>query len=235
MPRVDRDAEVTLVVLVYRSLRWLEWCMDGVDSSKQETRYRWLVVGNDATEEVRSDRRVNVDWRNENPHLPYPQNIGNIYRAWNEGVLNSPTPWCILLNTDMFCTDHAVDEIVKAKREVPDILPCGLLVEHGRIPSGMPEYVKGFGTNPDNFRRQEFLDHAKALALLGGTEPGRLYQPVLFDRQEFLDLGGYPEGNIAGVSGDKILFGRYRGRGFGWVTCKGSIWYHAQEGETRWP
>ncbi len=235
MPRVERDAEVTLVVLVYRSLRWLDWCVEGVESSVQDTRYRWCVVANDATKEVRDDPRITVDFSNENPDENY---ISRVYRAWNEGVLNAPTQWVILLNSDMYASNHAIDEMMAVKKVEPKTLPCGLLVEHGRITSGIPEHVRDFGTNPENFERKAFLEHAKAIRVTQfspWTERGRLYQPVLFDRQEFLDLGGYPEGNIGGVSGDKILFDRYTAAGYRWVTCLGSVWYHAQEGEQRWP
>jgi hypothetical protein len=247
MPRVERDASVTLVTLVYRSTRWLDFVMEGVDNSKQETRYRWLVVANDATEEVRSDPRISLDYQNSDPSEPY---INRVYRAWNEGVLNSPTQRCILLNSDMYCSDYAIDALV-SEHTMAKSLACGLLIEHGRINSGMPEHVHDFGTNPENFQKDAFLSNASRMvsemtekSSEGGrypvdksdrTEPGRLYQPVLFDRQEFLDLGGYPEGNIDGVSGDKILFDRYVKAGFRWVTCKGSVWYHCQEGETRWP
>jgi hypothetical protein len=229
MPRVERDAEVTLVVLVYRSLRWLEWCQRGVDESRQDVRYRWLVVANDATEEVRGDPRVHVDWQNADPAEHY---ISRVYRAWNEGVLNSPTQWCVLLNTDMFATNHALDTLWMAKG--PRVLPCGLLVEQGRIPSGMPEYVKDFGTNPDNFKRAEFVEHA-ARVRQAKREPGRLFMPVLFNRQQFLDRGGYPEGNVGGVSGDRVLFDKFVADGWKWETCLGSVWYHCQEGEQRWP
>ena len=232
MPRVSTDAEVSLVVLVYRSLRWLRWCMDGVDSTKQDTRYRWCVVANDATVEVADAPEINVDFRNADPQEHY---IARVYRAWEEGVLNSPTQWCILMNTDMLCTDHAIDELVAAKRTDRKTLPCGLLVENGRIPSGMPEHVRDFGTNPDNFRAEEFRIHAAGISLPGAMERGRLYQPVLLDRQEYFDVGGYPPGNIGGVSGDKILFDKYQKAGFKWVTCLGSVWAHCQEGETRWP
>jgi hypothetical protein len=232
VPRVETNAEVTLVVLIYRSLRWLDWCMQGVDSSKQKTRYRWCVVANDANDEVRSDPRIAVDWRNENTSEHY---INRVYRAWTEGVLNAPTSWVILLNSDMFCTDWAIDELVDAKIAKPLSLPCGTLVENGRIPSGMPEWVRDFGTNPDNFRREDFLSQAETMRVRGATEPGRLFQPVLFKRQEYFDMGGYPEGNVGGVSGDRILFDKYVAAGYEWLTCRGSVWYHHQTGEQLWP
>lgn len=232
MPRVEKDAEVTLVVLVYRSLKWLDWCMEGVDSSKQKTNYRWCVVANDATEEVRNDLRITVDWKNEDPNEHY---ISRVYRAWSEGVLNSPTQWVILMNSDMYCTDGAIDDLMVQKRYKREFLPCGLLVENGRINSGMPEYVRDFGTNPENFQKGEFLKHAKSIRKTGKAENGRLFQPVLFDRQEYFDLGGYPEGNVGGISGDKILFDLYEKAGFKWVTCLGSVWYHVQTGEQNYP
>ena len=232
MPRVERDAEVTLVTLIYRDTRWLDFVMRSVESSKQNTAYRWCVVACDATEEVRNDPRVTVDYRSADPSEYY---LNRVYAAWSEGVLNSPTQWCILTNSDMFFSDHAVDALVYEKRENANSLPCSLLVENGRINSGMPEHVRDFGTNPENFRSSEFLKHADTLRQTGKTEPGRLFMPVLFDRQEYLDMGLYPLGNVGGVSGDKILFDKYQKAGFDWVTCLGSVVAQLQEGEQRWP
>ena len=232
MPRVESDAEVTLVTLIYRDTRWLDFVMNGVDSTMQSTAYRWLVVANDATDEVRRDPRVNIDWQNTDPQEHY---INRVYRAWNEGVLNSPTQWCVLLNSDMVATDHAIDQLMWAKRRNVKTLPCGLLVENGRINSGMPEYVRDFGTNPENFQREAFTKYADSIRKTYETEPGRLFQPVLVDRQEFSDLGGYPEGNLNGMSGDRILFDKYVAAGYNWVTCAGSVFAHLQEGERRWP
>jgi len=230
VPEVGRNAEVTLVTLVYRSLPWLQYVMDGVAAAKTQTRYKWCIVSNDGTPEVRNDPRITIDWENADPSEHY---IARTYRAWTEGILNATTPWVILLNNDMQCTDYAIDELIAAKRADPKSLPCGLLVENGRIPSGMPEFVRDFGTHPDNFRAQEFLQYANTIRHRGVVEPGRLYQPVLFDRQEYFDLGGYPCGNVGGVSGDRLLFDRYVQAGFRWITCKGSVWYHHQEGEIR--
>lgn len=219
-------------MLVYRSLRWLTWAMDGVDTSKQETRYRWCVVANDATPEVRNDPRITVDFQNADQDEYY---INRVYRAWNEGVLNATTQLVILMNSDMFCADWSIDELMAMRLRKRKSLPCGLLVEHGRIESGMPKYVHNFGTNPDNFQRDDFLKHADTLRDRGATRHGSLFQPVLFDRQEFFDMGGYPAGNIMNVSGDRILFEKYLIAGYEWVTCLGSVFYHCQEGEMRWP
>jgi hypothetical protein len=232
MPRVDRDAEVALVVLVYRSLRWLDWCQGGVDSSKNNTKYRWLVVANDATPEVRADPRIDVDFQNDAPSEFY---INRVYRAWNEGVLNATTPLVVMLNSDMWGSGLWLDELMATKRQNPKTVPTSLLVESGRLESAMPEYVGNFGKSPDEFRKEDFTLRAREIRKVGETEPGRLYMPILVDRQEFFDVGGYPEGNPPGTTGDKDLIRRYKEAGFEHVTALGSVVYHVCLGEQESP
>ena len=239
MPRVKKDAQVTLVVLVYRSLRWLDWCMEGVDASENETRYRWLVVANDATDEVRNDPRIGVDFRNADPQEFY---INRVYRAWNEGVIQATTQLVCMLNSDMLPADYWLDALVACKDSCisEPCVPTSLLVESGRLPSGMPEHVRNFGMTPDEFKRQEFLDYAKKISppdnrLHAGLDPGRLYMPILVDRQEFIDIGKYPECNPPGTTGDKDLIRRYAEAGYRHVTTLGSVVYHCQIGEQSWP
>jgi GT2 family glycosyltransferase len=232
MPRVESNADVTICILIYRSLRWLDWCMEGVDSSNNDTRYRWLVVGCDATEEVANDLRVSVDFRNDNPGEFY---INRVYRAWNEGVLNAPTPWVIMLNSDMYGSDGWIDELIAVKEQNWRTVPTSLLVESGRLPSGMPEYVQNCGQSPDEFNHDAFLEYAAEIKQHHKLEPGRLYMPILINREEFLDVGGYPEGNPPGTTGDKDLIRRYKEAGYEHVTALGSVVYHCQLGEQEWP
>ena len=230
--RVECNAEVTIVVLTYRSLKWLDFVMKGVDASKNATRYKWCVVANDATDEVRNDLRIAVDWVNDNPSEYY---LNRVYRAWNEGVLNSPTQLCVLMNSDMYPHDHWLDELMWAKQVNPKTVPTSLLVESGKILSAMPEYVRDLGMNPEQFDSKEFHRYAKSIKRSNNVEKGRLFMPILFDRQEFFDVGGYPAGNPPGTTGDKDLIRRYREAGFDHVTAMGSVVYHCQEGEQGWP
>ncbi|OGL36639.1 hypothetical protein A3F38_00425 [Candidatus Saccharibacteria bacterium RIFCSPHIGHO2_12_FULL_48_21] len=232
MPRVEKGADVTIVALVYRSLRWLDWCMESVDNSSNQISYRWLVVANDATDEVRKDPRITIDFRNKDPNEFY---INRVYRAWNQGIVGSPTQLVCIFNTDMYASDGWLDELVTAKRNDPKTLPASMLVESGSVPSAMPEYVHNFGMNPDEFKKEDFLQHAKTMRRPGEFETGRLYGPVIFDRQEFIDFGKYPEGNPGGVPGDQVLFKRYKEAGYKHITCLGSVVYHAVTGEQLWP
>lgn len=222
--------DVTLVTLVYRDTRWLDFVMDSVAAAKTDVTYRWLVVANDAEPGVADDPRVDMDFRNDDPSEFY---INRVYRAWNEGVVNAPTQLVCMLNSDMYVSDWWLDELVSVKTKDAKTVPTSLLVESGRIPSAMPEYARDFGTSHHAFHRKGFVAHADTIRRLGGVEPGRLYMPILVDREEFIDVGMYPEGNPPGTTGDKDLIRRYSEAGFNHVTALGSVVYHVQEGEMR--
>lgn len=221
--------DVTLVTLVYRDTRWLDFVMDGVAAAKTDVSYRWLVVANDATDAVAADPRVTLDFRNDDPAEFY---INRVYRAWNAGVEAAPTQRVVMLNSDMYVYDYWLDELIAVH---DNNVVTSLLVESGRIPSAMPEYARNFGTSPATFDVAGWRHHAEKLGSIGEghTEPGRLYMPILVEREEFLDIGGYPEGNPAGTTGDKDLIARYAAAGLPHVTALGSIVYHVQEGEMR--
>ena len=225
-------AEVTVAALVYRDIRWIEWMLDGLRRAKTNIDYRVMVVSNDGTPEVEASPLVTHKLRNPDPDEYY---LARVYRAWNKAVMAAPTQWVVLMNSDMYVSDWWLDELMACKRAHPMSLPTSLLVESGKLESAMPEWVHDFGRTPDAFDREGFLDFAAKGRQRALMEPGRLFMPVLFDRQEFLDIGGYPEGNpvVDGkqISGDRALFDVYAQRGFRWMTCLGSIVYHAQEGE----
>ena len=99
----------------------------------------------------------------------------------------------------------------------------------------MPGYVGDFGTNPPEFDRDGFLARAGNVRKPGVLDTGKLFMPILVDRQEFEDVGRYPEGNPPGTTGDKDLIARYASAGFKHVTAMGSVVYHCQIGEQNWP
>ena len=140
-----------------------------------------------------------------------------------------------MLNTDMVGADYWLDRLMELKDHPMDLVPTSLLVESGKLPSAMPEFVKDFGKTPDDFKTKEFLRHAEKIMKIGKMEPGRLFMPILVDRQQFFDVGGYPECNPPGTTGDKDLIRRYKEAGFDHITALGSVVYHVQLGEQQWP
>src|SRR3990167_434492 len=217
---------VTVAMLIYRSPEWLNFALGGLAYSKNRTPCRVLVVGNDAEPQVMETGRVDVDHRNE----PGMRRMARIYAAWNRAVKEAETDLVVLMNSDMVPHHGWLDALVEHKTRKPKSLPCSLLVESGRIPSAIPEYVRNFGITPDGFDHDGFSQFAESIRS-NSLMPGRLYMPVLFDKREFLDVGGYPPGNPPGTTGDKDLFARYAKRGFEHVTVMDSVVYHVQVGE----
>lgn len=219
---------VTVACLTYRKPEWLAFFLEGLAWSKNLTPYRTMVVGNDAEPDVVATGRLDVDARNADPSEHY---LSRVYRSWNLAVESSETELVCLANDDMVVSDYWLDELVEAHSDTT--LPTSLLVESGRIPSAMPEYVRNFGLTPEQFDRDGFAAHASQIRRRGEVEPGRLFMPVLFSRAAFLQVGGYPIGNPAGTTGDKDLFARFARAGYRHLTALGSVCYHVQEGEMR--
>jgi hypothetical protein len=217
-----------VALLVYRDPAWLSFALEGLVWSKNETPYRVLVVGNDAEPNVRETGRLDIDHRNENPNEHY---LARVYRAWNRAVEESKTELVCLINSDMYVSDYWLDELVECHENNSDTLPCSLLIESGRIPSAMPEYTSDLGLSPDGFDREKWRSLSEQRRQPHRSEAGRLYMPVLFRRDTFLGLGGYPIGNPPGTTGDKDLFARFAGAGYRHLTALGSVVYHVQSGE----
>jgi hypothetical protein len=221
---------VTVAMLVYRDPSWLSFALEGLAWSRNETPYRTLVVGNDAYDDIVATGRLDIDHRNEDPSEHY---IARVYKAWNRAVQEAQTELVCLINSDMYVSDYWLDELVRCLHESPDSLPCSLLIESGRIPSAMPEFVRNLGESTGTFDRELWRDVAEKHRTIGGKEAGRLFMPVLFRRADFIRLGGYPAGNPPGTTGDKDLFARFAANGYRHLTALGSVCYHVQEGEMR--
>ena len=189
-------------------------------------------MANDATDEVLASKEIDLIFNNNDPNEYF---INRVYRAWNEGVLQAPTPLVCMLNSDMFVSDHWLDELMQVRKRNPRTVPTSLLVESGKLPSAMPEYVRNFGMNPSEFDADEFRVHAETIRKRDALDAGRLYMPILVNRQEFIDIGMYPEGNPPGTTGDKDLLRRYDDFGYKHVTALGSVVYHVQTGESSYP
>ena len=226
---------VTVAMLIYKSADWLAFALEGLSYARNRTPYRTLVVGNDANDEVMGTGRVDVDFRNPDPSEYY---LNRVYRAWNHAVSASETEYVALVNSDMYFSDYWLDELVGVMERDEKTIPCSILVESGRIPSAMPEYVRNLGLQPESFDRAAWATYSASIRQMGKTEPGRLFMPCLFKREVFLSSHGYPIGNITNpdgsiTSGDRFLFDRLAAAGFRHVTALGSVVYHTQEGETR--
>ena len=216
---------VTVGILTYQKPEWLGFVLEGLAYAKSRVPFRTLVLGNSPTEEVRATGRLDVEWDSPDGL----SRLGRIYAAWNETVRQAETPLVCLMNDDMYVSDYWLDELVEAYHTGPCV-PTSLLVESGRIPSAVPEQVRNFGLSPEEFDAEGFREYATAIRRPGVVGEGRLYMPCLFERYTFMRLGGYPDGNPPGTTGDKDLFARFARAGYRHVECAGSVVYHVQCG-----
>lgn len=252
----QKKPRVTLVSLIYASTKWLEFTYSQLLELKRDLpdgEAEILFVANDANEEVLSFLKDNSI-----PHISVStkidQNewfINSVYRAYNLGVINSQTEYVYLVNSDMAYARGALSNVMKAAS--PNRLVASRLVELGIMPSGKHGIEKDFGASPKRYRRNDFERFAKSIST-DELLPGGLFMPLLVHRENFMQLGGYPEGNLTESSleeylegglgeiaqegdrlipGDAAFIARAKKIQIEHLTLMSSIAYHFQAGERR--
>jgi len=237
--------DITVAGLIFKSARWLDFMLRELAAAKNDVRMYVLIVGNDPNTEVANAIRNGAldkyhdsfaglryhEHRNENP---YSYAMGRVYHAWNAAVRNAPTEDVVLVNSDMAYFPHWLDELVWLKDSEPCI-PTSLLVESGRVPSGLPQFVQNFGRTPEDFDRASWLVRAAELHASEQRVMQRgLYMPVLLRKTEFEKLGGYAiQVRNHTLASDAAFFNRCESElGLRHLTAKRSIVYHCQLGES---
>ncbi len=246
---------VTLICLIYSGLDWLEFAYGELlllQREFDEGQVEILFCANDASPEVLSFLTSNnipfIEFNNPNPKEHY---ISRVYRAYNFATSKAKADLCLLVNSDMAYTPGFLTKILLQKSAKSFVVAS--LIESGTLKPGPLAVKKDFGKSLSNFRRRSFYRYALRREKSGFAEGG-LYMPLLIARQEFLDLGGFPEGNITPdslpgylsgeefeiaqpgspcVSGDYVLFEKAKLHGIKHITSLRAIAYHFQEGEKR--
>ena len=221
----------SVIGMIYRSLDYLEFMLRGMKPD--------LIVANDATPQVLDALQASgvkyLDYRDPKPNDYY---LNRVYRAWNAGAKAAESDVIVFCNSDMHGAPNWLPNLLK--HLTPDTIPCSRLVESGKMPSGQHALVQDFGRSAKTFEQHHFERYAKIVSkrdVVGGG----LFMPCAFNRREFLDAGGYPEGNICkgGVgahetkvlrSGDEFFF-RETLKEKRHVTVMNSIVYHIQQAE----
>jgi glycosyltransferase involved in cell wall biosynthesis len=246
---------VTLVCLIYSGIDWLEFAYGELlllQKEFDEGQVEILFCANDASAEVlvflRSNNIPFIEFNNSDPNEHY---ISRVYRAYNFATSRAKADYCLLVNSDMAYTPGFLTKMLMQKNVKSFVV--ARLVESGTLKPGPLAMKKNFGKSLRRFRRQAFYKYALQREKVGYKEGG-LYMPLLISRTEFLNLGGFPEGNLTPeslreylgdeefevaqpglpcVSGDYALFEKAKLRGFKHITSLSAIAYHFQEGEKR--
>jgi hypothetical protein len=246
---------VTLISLIYCSVEWLEFEyaeLLKVAKYFSEGSVEILFVANNPTPDVLSYLEENLI-----PHVvaetqqsPDEWFINYVYRGYNEGVKVAQGEYVFLTNSDMAYAPGCLQSLLR--EAAPDRLLTSRLVELGRLQTGQYGIEKDFGSLPSRFRRRQFESYSAEIRDPQQAEGG-LFMPLLVSRETFLELGGYPEGNLSldslssyldtgvvatyalpgeeCVPGDTAFFQRAKLSGVKHHTLFDSISYHFQAGE----
>lgn len=239
--------KVVVVGMIYKSIDFLHFMLTGLKRHTVNTaavEVEFAVIANDATQRVLDElKNLDVKWFDYKDPKPNDYYLNRVYRAWNFGGREADGDIICFYNSDMWPSPGWLQNLLAEL--TPDTIPCSRLVESGKMPSGEHGISQNFGRKPSEFERERFEDFASALKYTGKeTEPGGLFMPVLFHKKDFLESGGYPEGNIyAGgaigahttqfvESGDHFFFTKNPVmKQKLHVTVMDSIVYHMQEAE----
>lgn len=236
--------KVVILGMIYKSPGYLDFMMDQIRRyCKNQESYEvdYLIVANDASDGIKRKLILegikHVIFRNPDPNAYY---INRTYRAWNFGGMNAPGDVIVFINSDMAFSPDWLPKLLKHLNT--NTIPCSRLVESGKLSSGEYGISKDFGKSYDKYSEPGFLKFASEVQL-PKVEPGGLFMPVAFYKDDFVRSGGYPEGNIyaGGVgaypgtfmeSGDHYFF--YKNpimKQKKHITVFDSVVYHIQEGE----
>lgn len=254
--------KVVVIGMIYRSTNYLKLMIDQYDRYSNYDcleddgfTTELLIIANDATNKV-IDYLAHTNenyliYKDPNPDEYY---LNRVYRCWNFAGMNADADVIVFVNSDMVFSEEWLPNLLAQLRH--DTIPVSRLVESGKMPSGLHALSQNFGREPYLFDQNNFNanenrhDWARFAELLmytapKDTEDGGLYMPVAFFKKDFVESGGFPEGNlyVGGVgrvdtpfliSGDKYFFERnhvmmHKKH----ITAMKSVVYHFQEGEMR--
>ncbi len=255
VPKVStKPPIVTLICLIYSGVDWLEFQYSELLRLRNEFPpglVELLFVTNDASVTV-----LEFLMKNRIPFIKAPGAksvdewyINSVYRAYNYGVKAANGKYVFLTNSDMCYSPGLLARMLT--RASSDRIVVGKLIESGRLTPAKSAIKRNLGKSLGKFKRQKFYKLARRYQ--SETESfGGLFMPCLIEKSRFIDIGGYPEGNISKttiqdyvdgkpfklaerldpqVSGDTAFFLRARDFGLKHVTANDCLTYHFQEGE----
>ncbi len=238
----------SIACLIYKSTDWLKFAYDQVLKNTDLSDKEFFFVANDADEDVLKylkDNYIPHYILNNIAEQRKEWYINNVYRGYNYAAQKAKGDFIIFINSDMAFTPNWLDNLIRSYNGSNCV--ASRLVESGKLEVGDNGIEKDFGKKINEFKEEEFLKYAQ-IVKDDKTINNGLYMPLLVRKDQFIKIGGYPEGNIKKntkdifnpeiakqgeelISGDKILIKKLASIGVKHHTAFGSIVYHFQCGE----
>lgn len=253
--------KVSIAALIYKSPLYADFVYDQVHKYTPMIKTGnadFFFVANDASDEVIQHltkmnypfiKHDNIKYSEEElfkQGIAWPEYIHRVYRAWNRCILESKHDYVCLVNSDNAFSPNWLENLLKYANENTAV--SSLLIERGHEVIGhFPAELNGTGSivydcgkTPITYNENMFLNFISQnnANFNGKITTGGVYMPILFNKQKALDIGLYPEGNIAGNSfndvidyGDRVFMRKLKEIGVDHITSWESISYHFQQGE----
>ncbi|MEM2899305.1 MAG: glycosyltransferase family A protein [Thermoplasmata archaeon] len=245
--------KVSIASLIYKSPVYADWVYNSIHEftpmiSRGDAEF--FFVANDPTQEVIDHLNkkgyphvVNINPKRSEDELfrmgyGKPEYIHRVYRGWNRAITEAKGEVVVLVNSDNFFSPDWLENLLKYLSKKTVI--CSKLVERKHPKYGMVfegAWHGEFGAHPKLFKKDEFLDFCEKVKLTG-LEEGGAFMPCAFYKEKAIEVGLYPEGNIAGVDfndvieyGDAAFFKKLAKIGVKHYTALDSVVYHVKEGE----
>ena len=238
---------ISIVCLIYKSTEWLKFVYEQVLKYTDLSDKEFYFVANDANESV-------LQYLDQNyiPHYIWNNSseqktewyINNVYRAWNYSAQMAKGDYLLFINSDMAFSENWVENLFNKLNGKNCV--ASRLVESGKLLSGDHAISKNFGRLVGDYSGtafQEFVAEVREDEL----KDGGLFMPLLIRKDDFLKVGGYPEGNVVPetnifnpeiakqgqpcVSGDVVIMQKLAENGIAHTTSYDSVVYHFQCGE----
>ncbi len=244
--------KISIVCLIYKSPEFADWVYDSVKKftpKLQTGEAEFIFVANDPTQKVvdHLEKKWYTYFINSNPEYSQeelfkagyakPEYITKVYRWYNYWILKSRWERVVLINSDIYFSPDWLENLLKYSSR--DNVVSSHLVERKHPVHGVfPWAVHGeFGKDIESFQEEKFLDFANKIRKTWLIE-GKAYMPCMLFRNTAIQVGLYPEWNLAHKSYDEVI--EYWDQNFMrrlkqiWVshiTALDSICYHLKEWE----
>jgi hypothetical protein len=255
--------KISIAALIYKSTIYADFVYNQIMKYTpmiHTGEAEFYFVANDASQEVLQHlEKNNYRYiRHDNEHLSeeelfkkgigWPEYLNRVYKAWNRCITEANGEYVCLVNSDMAFSPNWLENLYKYANKNTAV--SSLLIERGHETLGnFPDSLNGTGSivyycgkTPLNYNEDEFqkyvLNINNNVFNKNKITVGGVYMPMMFNKNTALEVGMYPEGNIAGNSfnhvidyGDRVFMKKLNKIGVKHITCWESVVYHFQQGE----
>lgn len=198
----EKKRTVEIISLIYKSPLYLNSIVEElkktIEFHKADPYFdvSARIVGCDPTETIEKMLpECGLSYSVYRSHNPDDYYINRIYSCFNQAGFGSEAEIICFVNSDFIFGDKWLMNLLKHYKDGTNI-PCSRLIERcSTLKPGPHAIKKHLGDSPKDFNWEKFKVLCEVVSE-DKTESGGLYMPCLLNRDRFIELGGFAEGNL---------------------------------------